>query len=172
MKEIKLEQISSKHKDEIYRIKNEYDQINDDYNGAFFIKDIDSYEKKINDLDNCSRGIIDNPEYVPYICYVAVDEDDKIVGVCSLRYELNDYLLKFGGHVGYSVVPSERKKGYATKILELLLEEAKKKNINRVLITCNSTNIGSMKVVEKNGGKLENEIEHDGIVTKRYWINI
>lgn len=172
MKKIHLEQIALKHKDEIYKIKNEYDNKNEDYNGAFFIKDIDNYEELIEKLDNYSQGKMDNPNYVPYTCYVATTDDGKIIGLGSLRHELNDYLKKFGGHIGYSVIPSERKKGYGTKILSLLLTEAKKKKIKEVLVTCNIDNIGSSKVIENNNGKLENKIEHDNITTCRYWIKL
>lgn len=172
MKNIHLEQIGLKHKDEIYRIKEQYDNNKEDYNGGFFIKEIDDYEELINNLDNYSRGIMNNPNYVPYTCYVAVTDENEIVGLGSLRHELNDYLRQFGGHIGYSVIPMERKKGYGTKILTLLLEEAKNKNINDVLVTCSEDNIGSTRVIENNNGVLENKIENNGKITCRYWIKL
>ena len=115
---------------------------------------------------------MDNPNYVPYTCYVAVTNEGQIVGLGSLRHELNDYLKQFGGHIGYSVVPNERKKGYGTQILKLLLKEAKNKNINNVLVTCEIHNVGSEKVIKNNKGELENKIEHDNKVTCRYWIKL
>jgi len=172
MKKIHLEQIGLKHKNEIIRIKKEYDDNKEDYNGAFFIKDFDNYGELISRLDNYANGIMDNPNYVPYTCYVALTEEGKIVGLGSLRHELNDYLKQFGGHIGYSVVPSQRKKGYGTRILKLLLKEAKNKNIKDVLLTCGIDNIGSAKVIENNKGVLENKIEHDDKVTCRYWIKM
>ena len=172
MKKIRLEQINLKHKNEIIRIKKEYDNYKEDYNGAFFIKEFNNYEELIRRLDNYANCIMDNPNYVPYTCYVAVTENGEIVGVGSLRHELNDYLKQYGGHIGYSVVPSERKKGYGTKILSLLLKEAKNKKINNVLVTCEIDNIGSAKVIENNKGLLENKIEHDNKTTCRYWIKI
>ena len=172
MKKIHLEQIGLKHKNEIIRIKKEYDDNKEDYNGAFFIKDFDNYSELISRLDNYANGIMDNPNYVPYTCYVALTEEGKIVGLGSLRHELNDYLNQFGGHIGYSVVPSQRKKGYGTRILKLLLKEAKNKNIKDVLLTCGIDNIGSAKVIENNKGVLENKIEHDDKVTCRYWIKM
>lgn len=172
MKNIRLEQIGLKHKDEIYRIKKQYDSNNEDYNGGFFIKEIGDYEELINNLDNYSKGVMDNPNYVPYTCYVAITDDNEIIGLGSLRHELNDYLKKFGGHIGYSVVPLERKKGYGTKILTLLLDEAKNKNITEVLVTCDDDNIGSSRVIENNNGVLENKIEHDNKITCRYWIKL
>lgn len=107
-------------------IKKEYDVLNEDYNGAFFIKEYTDYNKLINDLDNYSNGIMDNPNYVPYTCYVLIN-DNKIIGVGSIRHYLNEYLENFGGHIGYSIVPSARLKGYGTKLLNLLLKEAKSK---------------------------------------------
>lgn len=172
MNEIRLEKISLRHRDEIYRIKKEYDRIKDDYNGAFFIKDIENYEKLIVKLENYSNGIIDNPNYVAYTSYVAIDSTNKIVGLGSLRPELNNFLKKFGGHIGYSIVPSERKKGYGTEILKLLLLEAKKNKLDKVLVTCEENNIASKKIIEKNGGILENKVRQDYEIICRYWINL
>ena len=95
MKKIHLEQIGLKHKNEIIRKKKEYDDNKEDYNGAFFIKDFDNYGELISRLDNYANGIMDNPNYVPYTCYVALTEEGKIVGLGSLRHELNDYLKQF-----------------------------------------------------------------------------
>lgn len=168
---MRLEKIDLKHKDMIEKIKKEYDLLNEDYNGAFFIKEYDDYNELIKKLDNYSNGIMDNPNYVPYTCYVLVD-DNNIIGVGSIRHCLNEYLEKFGGHIGYSVVPSQRLKGYGTKILGLLLEEAKARKINEVLVTCSDENTGSKKVIENNNGKLINKIENNGKLTCRYIINL
>lgn len=168
---MKLEKISLKHKEMIEDIKKEYDVLNEDYNGAFFIKEYTDYNKLINDLDNYSNGIINNPNYVPYTCYVLIN-DNKIIGVGSIRHYLNEYLENFGGHIGYSIVPSARLKGYGTKLLNLLLKEAKSKKIDKVLITCSETNIGSKKVIENNHGKLINKIENNNKLTCRYIISL
>lgn len=172
MNNIRLEKISYKHKEEIYRIKEEYDKINDDYNGAFFIKNIENYENEVDNLENYSNGIITDPNFVAFTSYVAIDKQNKIVGLGTVRHELNDYLKEFGGHIGYSVVPNERKKGFGDKILKLLLEEAKEKNFNKVLLTCGENNIGSRKIIEKNGGILENKVKENGETICRFWIYI
>jgi len=113
------------------------------------------------------------PEFVPGTVYFAV-YNNKIVGTIAIRYRLNADLLKHGGHIGYGVRPSERRKGCATKMLALALEECKKLNIGRVLITCDKSNIGSARTIQKNGGVLENEItdDSDGEILQRYWIDI
>jgi predicted acetyltransferase len=101
------------------------------------------------------------------------DERDIIVGAVSIRHWLNEDLLKNGGHIGDGVRPSERKKGYATKIISLALEECKKMKIDKVLLVCNKDNIGSARSITKNGGILENEIQNeDGTIEQRYWIHL
>ena len=76
-------------------------------------------------------------------------------------------------HIGDGIRPSERKKGYATKMIALALEECKKLNIDRVLMVCFKDNIGSSKCTINNGGVLENEIIHeDGTIDQRYWIKL
>lgn len=101
------------------------------------------------------------------------DERDRIVGAVNIRHSLNEFLLKSGGHIGDGVRPSERRKGYATEMIALALEECRKLNIDRVLMVCDKTNIGSAKSILNNGGILENEIQNnDGIIEQRYWINL
>ena len=110
--------------------------------------------------------------FVPATLYFTLDESDKIIGCIHFRHELNEFLLKSGGHIGYGVRPSERKKGYAGESLRLFLELVKEKGYKKVLITCDDDNIASAKIIEKNGGVLENIIDVDGENTRRYWINL
>ncbi|MGZ3608568.1 MAG: GNAT family N-acetyltransferase [Ktedonobacteraceae bacterium] len=100
--------------------------------------------------------------------------DDEFIGRLSLRHELNEYLLKIGGHIGYEIRPSNRRQGYGTEILRLGLEKASELGLHRVLVTCDEDNIGSKKIIEHNGGMFENAIEIDGDPVKklRYWIEI
>jgi len=96
----------------------------------------------------------------------------KILGVIDIRHRLNDHLLNNpGGHIGYAVAPSERNKGYATEQLRLGLEKCKAMEIGPVLVTCNKENVASAKVIQKNGGVLEDErVSGEGKVFQRYWI--
>ena len=102
------------------------------------------------------------------------DERNLLLGASNLRHYLTEEGLKTWGHIGYGIRPSERKKGYATELLKLTLVEAKSKNIDKVLLGAYTGNIGSCKVIEKCGGKLENIAIEDetGLPIKRYWINI
>ena len=115
-----------------------------------------------------------DPKYVPSSLYYAYDDERNImVGAVNIRHYLNDKLMFDGGHIGDGVRPSERRKGYATKIIALALDECKKLGIDKVLITCNKDNIGSKKSIINNGGILENEvIDEDGEKVLRYWINL
>ncbi len=95
------------------------------------------------------------------------------MGAVNIRHYLNDYLLQYGGHIGDGIRPSERRKGYATKMVGLALEECKKLGINRVLMVCDKDNIGSAKSIVYNGGVLENEFaDEDGTIEQRYWIDL
>ena len=102
----------------------------------------------------------------------AQNEDGKIVGTCRIRLKLNENLKKTGGHIGYDVRPEFRRKGIGTEILKLALKELRAKINEDVLITCDDDNIGSSRVIENNGGILENIIidEESGKLVRRYWI--
>lgn len=101
------------------------------------------------------------------------EKEDKILGAINIRHNLNNSLLMHGGHIGYGVAPSERRKGYATEMLSLALEKCREIGIKEALVTCDKGNIGSSKTIIKNHGILENElIEENGNIVQRYWIDI
>lgn len=109
---------------------------------------------------------------VPDSTFFCLDEERNIfVGAVNIRHYLNENLLLNGGHIGDGIRPSERRKGIATQMIALALDECKKLGIDKVLMVCDKNNIGSAKSIINNGGLLENEIEVDGIVKQRYWIN-
>ena len=110
---------------------------------------------------------------VPSVLYLAFRKRDKrLIGIIQIRYALNEYLFEFGGHIGDSIRPSERNKGYSTKMIALALKEAKKLGIGNVLMTCNKNNVASARTIIKNGGKLENEVIEDNKIVQRYWITL
>ena len=124
---------------------------------------------------NYRKGINLKPNRVAQTTYWLVD-GGKFIGEIGIRHELNDYLLQYGGNIGYGVRYSCWGKGYGTKMLSLALKKAKNLGLDKVLITCDDDNLASAKVIEKNNGKLENVVENtiDGktILTRRYWIEL
>ena len=110
---------------------------------------------------------------VPGSVFFLLDEErNRLLGAVNIRHELNDDLLREGGHIGDGIRPSERRKGYATEMIRLALRECKILGIQRVLMTCNKYNIGSARSIVNNGGVLENEIiNSEGKVEQRYWID-
>lgn len=99
-------------------------------------------------------------------------EDCKIVGIIDIRHYLNNYLLLYGGHIGYSIRKSERRKGYAKEMLGLALKKCESLGIDKVLITCDKENPASARTILANGGVLENEIMHEDKLMQRYWIQL
>lgn len=109
---------------------------------------------------------------VPTSTYFAC-AGDRIVGAVQIRHRLNDRLQLYSGHIGYSVRPSERRKGYATRILTLALEKCRRLRIEKALVVCEKWNTGSEKTILRNDGVLENEmICEDGAIIRRYWIDL
>lgn len=105
--------------------------------------------------------------------FLAVRKSDgKVVGMLQLRHYFNAYLEKYAGHIGYSVRPSERRKGYARETLRLALPFCKEIGLDRVLITCEPDNEGSRRTILANGGVYESTIHEpgEGIDLERYWV--
>lgn len=134
------------------------------------IKDFDKWLEKVqNDL---SINTIDKNR-IPATLYLTVRKSDKkIVGNLQIRHFLNEKLLNYGGHIGDSVRPSERRKGYATEQIRLALKKCRELGIDNVLMDCDKTNIGSAKSIQNNGGILENEIYVENEIVQRYWITL
>jgi len=121
---------------------------------------------------------IDIPkERVPSTMLWLVD-DKEFIGSLDIRHYLTDKLLLSDVHIGAEIRYSKWNKGYGTKILKMALQYAKDKfHFERVLITCSEKNYASARVIEKNGGILENVVETindngEKVMTKRYWINL
>jgi len=112
-------------------------------------------------------------DHVPAETYWLV-RGQRILGTIRLRHKLNEHLLEEGGHIGYDVRPSERGKGYATRMLRDALEKAREIHLRRVLVTCNKDNRASARVIVKNGGVWEDDrVSPDhGKLVSRYWIEL
>lgn len=124
-------------------------------------------------LDERSRGIELPLGYVPDSSFWLVRRSDgAVVGVSNLRHRLTPALEDVGGHIGYSIRPSQRRKGYGTCILALTMEKARALGLGQVLVTCDTDNRGSARVIEKNGGVLASSgfSAASGTHVSRYWI--
>jgi predicted acetyltransferase len=123
-------------------------------------------------LSEQQRGINLPPNHVPSTFLFAY-LDERIVGRVSIRHSLNEHLQRIGGHIGYVVVPEFRRRGYATQILAQALQIARERlGIQRALVTCDDDNIGSIRTIEKNGGKLESVVTGSDLQKpkRRYWL--
>ena len=117
------------------------------------------------------RALEESPRthgHVPCTFFWVVDDEepDTYLGSASVRHRLTPFLLEVGGHIGYSVRPSARRRGVATEALRLLLPHAAALGIDPALVTCDVDNIGSARVIEANGGVLE-DVRGD---KRRYWL--
>jgi predicted acetyltransferase len=142
-------------------------------NFLFYYDEGIPFRRYLEILKERARGENLPPHHVPSTFLFAFDAS-RIVGRVSIRHELNALLLRVGGHIGYVVVPEFRRRGYATAILHQSLEIALRSlGIDRVLVTCDDDNLGSIRTIEKNGGVLENVITGPDIEkpTRRYWID-
>jgi predicted acetyltransferase len=132
-----------------------------------------SLDRYLEVLDERERGINLPPGHVPSTFLFAFKQA-RIIGRVSIRHRLNDLLLRVGGHIGYVIVPEFRRQGHATASLRLALDFARDRlGHDRVLVTCDADNMGSIRTIEKNGGVLENVVSGPGQDTskRRYWID-
>ncbi len=168
---LKLVRLEYKHKDLLFAMMEEWSATGEK------IIPYSIRRRDYHDFDNYLLGFEEEvkglPDFVPATTLFCLDMDRGIfVGAVNIRHCLNEALLLNGGHIGDGVRPSERRKGYATKMIELALEECRKLGLDKVLMVCERTNIGSAKTIMNNGGILENELEVNGILEQRYWITL
>ena len=138
-------------------------------NGSELLDQMDSYDEWLKSVsDNTSAKWV-NPSWVVTDTYFAFDENDRMVGIIDLRHELNEYLKDFG-NCGYSVRPSERRKGYATEMLKLILNRARELGMDKLQLSVERSNEASVKTITKNGGKYERSFTFDGAEADVYCI--
>lgn len=179
MEKFCLEEPSLKRKEEIIEYVNEFKKYNSDLNGIGALDKI-LYKVSFEEaLEICLNTR--NKEYAKKVgrsqskTFLLIRQNDnKIVGSINVRWNLSPSMLEFGGHIGYGIRPTERRKGYNKINLYLGLIEAKKLGLDKVMLDCDVENIGSKKTMEALGGKIERtEIDpYDNILTSVYWFNV
>ena len=164
--------LGMEHERELLAFVAEFSASGEDRIPAFLPDPEWSFEGMVEGFAKQSRGEGLPEGWVPGTTRFLVHER-RILGVFNLRHQLTDFLRQFGGHVGYSVRPSERRKGYGTVLLEAAKNLAQDMKIERLLVTCDPKNVASVGVIKKCGGVFEDEtyfkpVEHD---VCRYWIS-
>jgi len=132
------------------------------------------FDAFLHRLDSCARGIGVPGSFVAHSTFWLVADRATVVGVSNIRHSLTAALRREGGHIGFGIRPGARRRGLGTTILKLSLDQAQDLGLNRALLTCAKTNVGSARTIVQNGGLLESE-EHlldRGETVQRYWIEL
>lgn len=175
MKDINLVKPCKEYEKQAYEYVKEFAEYKSQVQGAGGLNRYDNYDEwllkleRYLDINNIPEGKAPANTY-----FLVRKSDNKILGMTNVRHKLSKSTEVCGGHIGYSIRPTERKNGYGTLILKLALGRCRELRISRVLVTCNKSNVGSAKVIQNNGGILENEVyseEFEGVV-QRYWIDL
>lgn len=169
---MKLIKPSIEYKQQVLDYKNEFIENGDDLAGTSYLQRYDVYEEWLKFVLDNEKESTKHTEVTASVFLAIREEDNKLVGMINIRHALNEYLYNYGGHIGYSVRKIERRKGYAKEMLKIALQECRKLQMKKVLITCNADNIASAKTIKYCGGILENEVSNDDTLTQRYWVEL
>lgn len=176
MEKLKLIRPTKEYKEQAYEYINEFYKYNSQIHGVGglnnYMDDYDGWLLKLEQNRSMIPGTVEGR--VPSETFMLIREsDNKLVGIIDIRLMLNDYLFNYGGHIGYSVRPTERRKGYNSYQLYMAMKFCLEKEIDKVLITCGKNNVGSAKSIINAGGILEDEIVlEDGGIHQRYWVDL
>ncbi len=170
---LELVRPTMEYKDQVMAFKAEMIEYGSDFDGCHGLRKAETYEEWLD-----FRGREKAKGLAPSNIWLTVRKSDgRVVGMIDCRTVLTDFLRQYGGHIGYCIRPTERRKGYAKEQLRLALETYRAAGEERVLITCDPENPASERTILANGGVLENEIPDEpglggsGIV-RRYWITL
>ena len=138
-------------------------------NGSELLDQTESYDDWLKAVTDNTNTETVNPEWVVTDTFFAFDAEEKLIGIIDFRHELKGFLVDFG-HCGYSVRPDERCKGYATEMLRLLLEYAKKCGFESLQLSVERKNAPSVRTIVKNGGTYERSFAFEGETADVYRI--
>lgn len=173
---IKLVTPTKEYESQVMAYKEEFLKRDEILDGCAGLEEVETYDEWINFEERLSKKY--GEDYVPStVCLAIRETDNKLVGIIDFKHKFTDFLFNYGGNIGYSVLPEERRKGYAKEMLRLMLEKCKELGVEKVMIACDKENIASAKTIISNGGILENEVKDEpGLgwsgTIQRYWINI
>ena len=174
MDEIRLIPPTEAYADQIWEYRARFLETKEDEGGCGSLLECDTIEEWLAKTRAMTDPVTCPEDRVPADCYMAIrTSDNRLVGMIDLRHHIDHPILgTWGGHIGYSVHPDERRKGYATRMLQLNLENARKLGLQRVMVTCDDDNIASERTIRKNGGLYEKDVPVDGRMVKRFWIEL
>ncbi|WP_455158254.1 GNAT family N-acetyltransferase [Streptococcus sp.] len=155
-------------KETVLEMMAEFEKSQSAHDGGFWYTENFVYEEWLETNMQKEMGINLPENRVPSIQFVLFDDVGRALGFLNLRLKLNEGLLNYAGHIGYSIRPFERGKGYAKETLRQGLQVAKEKNIKKALVTCSVNNPASRAVILANGGLIEDV--RNGV--ERYWIEV
>ena len=160
---MKLIKPTMEYDQQIQAFRQEYLEYGGSMDGSGSLRKFDKTQDWLDQLESLTTQYI----------YVR-EEDDKVVGVIQIRHRFNEFLEKYAGHIGYSVCPSERRKGYASQMLSGVLPECRRLGIYDVLVCCLEDNEASRKTILKNGGVYESKVfePRSQRWIERYWIHL
>ncbi|MBQ7113924.1 MAG: GNAT family N-acetyltransferase [Clostridia bacterium] len=175
MKECFLIRPCSEYAEEIAQYRQEFLAAGSSMDGTGPLRKTEDPHAYIKACEKSEKGENLPSSYVPATQFLFIRRaDNRLVGMLQVRHYLNEHLLRFGGHIGYSVRPSERRRGYAKAMLQAALPFCREMGIKKVLITCDENNPASEKTILANGGKYESTAYEpdEKINLKRFWIEL